>query len=95
MTILPHPISFEWDAGNKDKNLLKHGVSNEECEEVFFDPGKRMAKDTVHSGKEARYILLGGTLKGRSLFVVFTLRRDRIRVISARNLNRKEARLLL
>ncbi len=39
---------FEWDAHNKDKNLIAHGVTNEECEEAFFDPDKKILEDTIH-----------------------------------------------
>ena len=94
MRVLPEPLQFEWDPGNLDKNWKKHGVPWEECEEVFFDPHKRILKDALHSGHEARHILLGRTPKGRLLFVAFTIRGKRIRIISARNLNRREKRLL-
>lgn len=84
---------FQWDKGNIDKNLLKHGISDQECEEVFFDHNKRILKDILHSGKEDRYILLGQTKLGRLLFIVFTIRNNKIRIISARNLNKKEKHL--
>jgi len=82
---IPEPISFEWDDGNRDKNWIKHGVSNIEAEEVFFDPNKRLFRDVLHSMEEDRYILLGKTLNNRLLFVVFTIRGDTVRVISARD----------
>lgn len=84
---------FQWDKGNIDKNLLKHGISDQECEEVFFDPNKRILKDILHSGKENRYILLGQTKLGRLLFVAFIIRNNKIRIISTRNLNKKEKHL--
>lgn len=93
MNIFFEPLLFEWDRGNKGKNFLKHGVSNEECEEVFFDSKQRLVKDILHSGQETRYILLGQTERGRLLFIAFTIRIDKIRVISARDLNKKERRL--
>jgi len=93
MKIFKKPIKFQWDKGNKGKNLIKHKVADEECEEVFFDPGKRLLKDILHSQKEDRYILLGQTKKQRLLFVVFTMRNNKIRVISARALNKKERSL--
>ena len=86
-------IEFVWDKGNIDKNWLKHQVTNRECEEVFFDENKRISKDVLHSKKEERYILLGKTKKDRLLFIVFTIRKKKIRIISARNTNRKEVRL--
>lgn len=86
-------IGFQWDKGNIDKNLSKHGISDQECEEVFFDRNKRILKDILHSGKENRYILLGQTKSGRLLFIVFTIRNNKIRIISARKLNKKEKHL--
>jgi hypothetical protein len=81
---------FQWDDGNKDKNWKKHKVTNEECEEVFFDDNKRIFKDVLYSAREARYILIGKTKHGRLLFVVFTIRRNKVRIISARDINKKE-----
>lgn len=83
-------LAFQRDSGNSDKNLLKHRVSNDECEQVFIDPDKIIIPDTQHSGPENRYIIIGKTKQGRTLFVVFTIRNKLIRVISARDLNREE-----
>ena len=93
MIILRSPFQFQWDKGNKNKNDVQHRVSDEECEEVFFDQNKKILKDILHSGREERYMLLGQTKAKRGLFIVFTLRRDEIRVISARDLNRRERKL--
>lgn len=93
MKLLHTPVAFEWDSGNREKNLLKHQVSDTECEEVFFDHQKKILKDLLHSGVENRYILIGMTKKQRALFIVFTVRNQRIRVISARDLNRNEHHL--
>ena len=82
-------IGFEWDEGNKDKNLLKHNVSSAECEEVFYNDAY-FAQAAKYSGGEKRYILFGKTDNGRELAVVFTVRRNKIRIISARDQNRKE-----
>jgi hypothetical protein len=90
MITIKEPFRFEWDKGNKDKNWLKHRVTNEECEEVFFDKNKKILKDVLHSDKEKRFIILGKTKKGRLLFVVFTIRNKKIRVISTRDINKKE-----
>jgi len=87
---IKEPHKFEWDKGNKDKNWLKHKVKNEECEEIFFDKKKKILKDVLHSGKEKRFIILGKTKKERLLFVVFTIRNKKVRVISARDVNKKE-----
>lgn len=84
---------FIWDKGNIDKNWIKHRVKNTECEEVFFDENKVILKDVLHSNKEERFIILGKTKKERLLFVIFTIRDDKIRVISARDINKKGRRL--
>lgn len=84
---------FIWDKGNTDKNWIKHQVANSECEEVFFDKKKVIFKDIIHSQDEERHRILGKTKKGRLLFVVFIIREDKIRVISARDINRKERKL--
>lgn len=93
MVILKKPVEFIWDKGDKDKNWLKHRVSNQECEEAFFDENKKITKDLRHSKKEKRYILLGKTKKNRLLFIVFTIRNKKIRVISARDIKKKEVYL--
>lgn len=92
MVILIEPIEFEWDSGNRNKNK-KHNVDDTEAEEVFFDNKRFIFKDHIHSGVEERFRFFGKTKKGRLLFVVFTIRKNRIRVISARDINRKEAHL--
>lgn len=84
---------FQWDNGNKDKNWIKHKITNEECEEVFFDQNKKIFKDILHSVKEKRYILIGITKFKKLLLIVFTIRKNKIRIISARNLNKKEKKL--
>ncbi|MEW6141369.1 MAG: BrnT family toxin [Thermodesulfobacteriota bacterium] len=84
---------FDWDKGNADKNWIRHTVSRLECEQVFFNLPLVVGDDSKHSKIESRYFALGHTDKGRWLFVVFTVRGDRIRVISARDMNRKERRI--
>ena len=87
---IEEPFEFLWDKGNIDKNLFKHNVSNESIEQAFWDDEKRYFVDHKHSGIEERHILLGKTFAGRILFIVFTIRQGKIRVISARDLNKKE-----
>ena len=89
MIRLPDPIAFEWDEGNRDKNREKHNVSVTEVEEVFFDANKRAYPIPKHSLTEPRSILVGKTKQGRLLFVVYTIRNNRIRVISAQDLSKK------
>ncbi|MGH9431397.1 MAG: BrnT family toxin [Terriglobia bacterium] len=84
---------FDWDVGNIDKNWEKHGVSDTECEEVFFSRPLIVRHDPTHSGEERRFYALGQTDKGRHLFVAFTVRRKLIRVISAREMTRRERRI--
>lgn len=83
---------FEWDTGNVE-HIKKHNVKNVECEEAFFDEEKVGFKDILHSKTEERFILLGKTRKGRLLYVVFIKKGGKIRVISARDVNKKEVYL--
>jgi len=76
MIILPEPVAFIWDEGNRQKNFEKHGVTLREMEEVFFDPSKKILEDKLHSDAEDRYILVGQTKGRRLLFVVFAIRQD-------------------
>ena len=56
MNVWKEPIQFEWDAGNQDKNWIKHEVTHVECEEVFFDPNKRLLSSTLHGNQETRHL---------------------------------------
>ena len=84
-------VGFEWDAGNARKNE-KHGVSTAEAEQIFFNAPLLLLDDVAHSQAEARFHALGQTDEGRLLHITFTLRRsgELIRVISARDMHRKE-----
>ena len=84
---------FEWDEGNLDKNWLKHGVSRLEIEQIFFNRPLLVAVDDQHSQKEQRYFALGRTDLERGLFIVFTVRRDLVRVIYGRDMSRKERKV--
>ena len=81
---------FDWDDANLLKNWEKHRVSAAECEQVFFNSPLNARTDEKHLGKENRHFVLGQTDSGRRLFIVFTLRRGLIRVISARDMSKKE-----
>lgn len=81
---------FEWDEGNRDKNRLKHKVSSGECEELFFNQPLIILDDEAHSREEKRYAAYGVTNEGRKLMVYFTVRKIKYRVISARDMHRKE-----
>jgi len=93
MLTIREPVEFVWDKGNKDKNWIKHEVTDRECEEVFFDEEKKTFKDELHSKGEERFRVIGKTERERLLFVVFTARKGRIRIISARDVNKKEVKL--
>ena len=90
MEQLAQCIGFEWDEGNREKNWIRHRVSVAECEQVFFNVPLLVSPDERHSGEEPRYYALGQTNAGRRLFVVVTIRDKLIRVISARDMSRRE-----
>jgi len=90
MIDLSQLVGFEWDENNREKNWEKHGVLASECEEVFFNLPLLLQPDPAHSQNEPRYYVLGHTIAGRRLFIAFTVREDNIRVISARNMSKKE-----
>lgn len=92
MRVLLKPISFEWDKGNVDKNLIKHKVSNQESEQVFINDPKFIFQDSRHSEKEKRYMLWGVTDQERKLAIIFTIRNNLVRVISSRDMHKKERR---
>ena len=87
-------VGFEWDEGNARKNQ-KHGVTQSEAEQMFFDSRLLVVPDPRHSRDEPRLHALGATIDGRLLHVTFTLRANetRIRVISARDAHRKERQI--
>ncbi|GAA5170105.1 BrnT family toxin [Modicisalibacter zincidurans] len=83
---------FDWDEGNSRKNAEKHGVSQSEAEEIFFNEPLLVLEDSRHSQAEARFHALGETDDKRLLHVTFIQRQNGtlIRVISARDMHRKE-----
>ena len=85
-------VGFEWDEGNARKSAEKHDVTQAEAEQLFFNEPLLVVADTKHSGAEPRIHALGQSDQGRLLHVTFTLRQHetKIRVISARNMSRKE-----
>lgn len=90
MKRLPKVLVFEWDKGNLDKSYEKHGISLKETEEIFISEELFVLPDIKHSQKEERFIALGRTQDGKNLFVIFTLRDKKIRIISARRMHKKE-----
>ena len=83
---------FQWDEGNKNKNLTKHQVEDWECEQVFFNEPLLILDDPKHSLNEKRWTAFGMTDIGRYLVIIFIKRDKLLRVISARDMNRKESR---
>ena len=81
---------FQWDEDNQDKIWLKHKVTKFECEEIFFNQPLIFGFDSKHSQNENRYFLLGQSDRNRFLFAVFTIRDNLVRVISSRDMNKKE-----
>lgn len=83
---------FQWDGGNSRKSIDKHGVTQSEAEQVFFNDPLLLLTDVRHSETEARFNALGRTDDNRLLHVTFTLRQQGrlIRMISARGANRRE-----
>jgi len=86
-------IGFDWDEGNREKNWIKHGVDYRECEEVFFNRPLIVGDEIKHSVQEKRYFVLGRSNAGRRLFLAITIRKDKVRVISARAQSRKERQI--
>lgn len=84
-------LRFEWDEKKAEINLEKHGISFETAAKVFLDEDRLEIYDEVHSTEEDRYITIGRA--GEILFVVYTERTPKIRLISARLAAPKERRL--
>lgn len=92
MRVVKDALEFEWDEGNKEKPK-KHGLTLEETEEAFFDRNKVIFGDWRHSAAEQRITLLGRTKRGRLLNITYALRKNKVRVVTARPINKKEVKL--
>ena len=84
---------FERDTANRDKNWNLHEISWAEAEEPFFHRPLLVYPDPLHSQSEDRFYLLGRTGADRRLFVVFTIRKNKVRVISAREMSKRERKI--
>jgi uncharacterized protein len=82
-------MQFDWDDGNRAK-CLKHGLDHEAIEFALAH-GAKVAADPVHSLVEQRFIAVSRTREGRAVYIVFCLRGEKVRPISARYMHRKEA----
>lgn len=92
MSLLDGVVGFEWDEANIE-HISRHNVIPEEAEEVFFDKDNALDEDIKHSTLEKRLIIIGKTQKGRLLYQIFTRRGNKIRIISSRDINKKEVKL--
>ena len=90
--ILSKCTGFDLDKHNSEKIKTKHNVTLVECEQVFFNLPIIAGDEEKHSKAENRFYVLGQTDAGRLLFLVFTVRKEKLRVISARDMNKKERR---
>ena len=93
VTSIPEFEGFDWSGCNAEKNWNSHAVTPLEAEQVFFNSPFICGDDPAHSHKESRFYALGQTDEGRVLFVAFTMRGRRLRVVSARDMSRKERRI--
>lgn len=93
MTIIPDPLSFDWDSGNIHKNLKKHKVSCQEAKEVFNNQPLLINQDQKHSLSEIRLQALGVSNNNRHLFLSLTIRNKKIRIMSVRDVNLKEKKI--
>lgn len=81
---------FTWDDNKAEANALKHGITFEEAVTVFADPYLQFTEDTKHSQGEEREWAIGETENGSIVIVVFTMRGEQIRIISARKATKQE-----
>ncbi|HET9136597.1 MAG TPA: BrnT family toxin [Candidatus Kapabacteria bacterium] len=91
--LIAQSTGFDWDEANIGKNWIKHKVSPDEVEQVFFNKPLLLLDDEKHSNKEQRFIAMGKTDAGRLLFISWTLRNNMIRAISCRPMHSKERRV--
>ena len=91
--VMPDFDGFDWSCGNAEKNWIRHHVTPLEAEQVFFNTPLLAEADFAHSQNENRFYALGQTDEGRELFVAFTMRSRCLRVVSVRDMSRKERRV--
>jgi uncharacterized DUF497 family protein len=83
-------MRFEWDNNKAESNILKHGITFEEAVTVFADPYLLFTEDSKNSLREEREWAIGESEKGSILVVIFTMRDEKIRIISARKATKRE-----
>ena len=87
---LDNIVGFDWDDGNLYKNEKKHSITWQEIEEVFFNQPLLLTEDAKHSNYEFRCVAYGKSNRDKKLTIIFTKRANKIRVISARDMSKKE-----
>ena len=95
LEVIKECVGFQWDSGNSDKNWISHQVTKSQCEQIFFNQPLFIGNDEIHSKTEIRYYALGKTDEERKLYIVLTIREKLIRVISARDMSKKEREVYL
>ncbi|MGK7947785.1 MAG: BrnT family toxin [Xenococcaceae cyanobacterium] len=83
-------MRFEWDNNKAESNILKHGITFKEAVTVFADPYLLFTEDSKNSLREEREWAIGESEKGSILVVIFTMRDEKIRIISARKATKRE-----
>jgi len=83
-------MQFEWDETKADLNIEKHNVSFQEAATVFGDFLSYTFDDPDHSDEELRLLTIGRATTDKLIIVSHTDRDDKIRIISARELTKKE-----
>jgi uncharacterized protein len=86
-------LEFEWDEGNREKNWTKHNVEMQETEEAFADEDKIVFLNIKHLDIEERFFIIAKTYSSRLLAIAYTRRDNKVRVISARDVNKKEVKI--
>ncbi len=83
---------FEWDLGNRTKNLTKHGITVDDAESVFnqLESIRALGEQISPTVNEPRYGILGLTDNLNHVFICFTIRGSGIRIIHIRKMNKKE-----
>ena len=89
VTYTLHNVAFEWDSRKAEENFLKHRISFETACESFFDPFVLWLEEEVVEG-EVRETIIGMTAEWRLLYIVYVMRHDTIRLISARKVTKAE-----
>ena len=88
-------LRFEWHSTKSAINAKKHGISFDEAKSVFSDENAKLISDPDHSDNEDRFILLGISVRLRTLVVCHCYRGDDniIRIITARKATTSESKI--